>query len=125
MARAVVQLLVKVALAGPAIAIAGLALVGVAGRGPSPGLVVERVYAALAVVPCRVVLAAAHQLPIATGARVTCLGVPVALAPSSHGEVCDGVVVGAQHLLVAEDLVSECVQSSQHDPDGRRGHPLL
>lgn len=43
--------------------------------------------------------------------------VTIALAPSSYSEVRDGVVVRSEYLRVAEDLVSEGIESLEGDPD--------
>ena len=39
--------------------------------------------------------------------------VPVTLTPSAHGEMCNTVVIGLQHLRVSKHLVSESVQASK------------
>ena len=44
------------------------------------------------------------------------VGVAVTLAPATHDEVGDGVVVGLQHLRVTEHLVTECIQIAQRNP---------
>lgn len=49
----------------------------------------------------------------------------VALAAGSDGDVGDGVPVRLQHLDVAEDLVSERVQTVQGDTDVSRCYPFL
>ena len=41
------------------------------------------------------------------------IAVPITLTPASHDEVSDSIVVGLQHLLVLEYLVSEGVQAFQ------------
>lgn len=45
--------------------------------------------------------------------------------PAAHREVRDGVEVGAQHLGVFEQLVSESVESVQRDEQVGGGHPFL
>lgn len=64
------------------------------------------------------------DLPESRGLH-TLVGVPVALAASAHRKVSDPVVVGAQHAVVAEDLVAEGVHAHQTDLDLLRRHPVL
>lgn len=45
--------------------------------------------------------------------------------PAAHREVRDGVKVGAQHLGLFEQLVSESVESVQRDEQVGGGHPFL
>ena len=46
-------------------------------------------------------------------------------SPRSDGEVRDCIEIRSQHLLIAEHLVAESVQSVQRDAYVGGGHPLL
>lgn len=124
-ARLLVQVLVEVAAGGEPVAVASFALVGVQRGGAAPGRVVVEGQAYIAVRAVRVVLALALA-PEAARGRLPALGrVSVALAPRPHGEVRDGVEIGAQDLSVAEVLVSEGVHAVQGDPEVGGGDPFL
>lgn len=125
--RLVVQVLVEVAAVGVAVAVAGLALVGIRRRGTCPGSVVIKWQALVAVVPRRVVLAAAHELDLASQPRRSHAlgGVAVALASATDGEISDGVEVGLEYPRITEHLVSEGVEAVEHNADGFGRDPVL
>ena len=49
----------------------------------------------------------------------------VALAPTTHDDMGDAVVVGSEDLLVPKHLVTEGVQVEERNPDVGGGHPVL
>lgn len=55
---------------------------------------------------------AGHGSVLSFGFNTMC-GVAVALAPPSHGEISDSVVVGLKDLWVSENLVSKSVEPLQ------------
>lgn len=86
---------------------------GVLSVSPGPRGVVVEGQTLAAVRPRGVVLASAHSRSDSSGSGAGyALGrVAVAFATRSHGHVGDGVEVGSEYLLVAEDFVSERVDA--------------
>lgn len=58
-------------------------------------------------------------------ADVALKGIFKRFLPATHGEIRDGVEVGAQHFSVLEELVSESVESVQRDEQVSGCHPFL
>lgn len=70
-------------------------------------------------------LADARPCSVQSSAHDAVAGVSVALAPSTHSNISDGVEVGPEYLRVPKHLVSESVQTVQRDLDVRGSYPVL
>ena len=81
----------------------------------------------VAVLAHRIVLTPAHELVVSGHGcgSDTFRGMPVALAPSSNGDISDGVVVALPDLGIGVNLVSEGIHPGQHDLDRRGSDPVL
>jgi hypothetical protein len=62
---------------------------------------------------------------IQTSAVNTFVSVTVTLASGTNSDISDGIEIRFQHLFVAEQFISEGVQSSQRDSDVGCCDPLL
>lgn len=81
---------IEAALTGVLVAVALFALIGFLGGGSGPWTIEVEWLAAFAIPSSGIVAALAVQLP--TGVRGTLGGVSIALAPSAHRKVRDGIV---------------------------------
>lgn len=99
----------------------------VLGCGTSPrGVIIER-QTLFAIGTVGVVLALANlsSFSVESGAVNALVSVTVALATGTNGNIGNGIEVRPEHLLVAEQLVTECVEAIQDDSDVSGGDPLL
>lgn len=123
----IVEVSVEVAFVRVAVAITWLALMSVFGCGTSPRGVIVEWQTLFAIGTIGVVLALANlsSFSVESGAINALVGVTVALAASTNCNIGDGIEVRTEYLLVAEQLVTECVEAIQDDSDVSGSDPLL
>lgn len=102
-----IQLRVEVTFSALSITVTRQTLVGVFSSGSPPGTVIIEGFAHIAVGSFCVVFAVTHQLAVLVLHTLT--GMAIALAPSSHSKIRDGVVVGFEDFGIVENFISESV----------------
>lgn len=127
MSSQVVQVSVEEALHWISVAVAGFALVGALVSGTTPRRVVVEWQTLFAVrsVSEMFALADLDSFSIEPGAVNAFVGVTVTLTASTDGDISDGIEVGTKYLFVAEQLVTESVESVEWDSDVCGSDPLV